>query len=357
LKSNFDSDGLVWLVVDPLGGHRISWAVELGILAKKMNISLGIVAILEPSFDASNDFEMKAKQYFQSVEFVENELQLKDLIRSRRSEKKQTLFLFFDLEKHVFWLLRNRIRFRGIFMRPYLEGFNFRSVLAWIIKRSITTVSQLIPHADIKLLSIPLQRSNKPKKDWVRDELTLNKVISHVSRHVPENLEKYRNLVVVPGFLDTRKDLNLALLCINRLRSLTNDDISLLFAGKAARNFVHSYSKVDLSHVTLEDRYLSDREYTNLIFSSRIVLLPYSNRGASGIVIEALILGTPIVIVGRRTWSNVSRLSGGLIQFSSANPKFIAGAALKAEIHKSTNIRELLSEEDLMGISEFFLNP
>ena len=356
MKTNTELDNLLWLVVDPLSGHRSAWAIELGILAKKMEIPLGVVAVGEPVLESSKKFEKNAKTYFFSTIFVENELKLRDFLLAARKQQSETVFLFLDLEKHVFWLLKNRINFKGIFMRPYLEGFNIHSILIWIIKRIITTLSLLIPNANIRLLAIPFQRTHKLKKAWVRDELTLNRIMSDCYTHEPECVSRYKNAIVVPGYLDTRKGLDLAIMCVKRLRVLTGESLKLLFIGKATSNFLDTFSKVQEDYISLEDGFLSDREYMNLLFSSRIILLPYSNRGASGIVIEALVLGTPVVIVGRSTWQNISKLSYGLVQFSRSNPKSISRAILRAETKRGVRIGEVLKEEELSGISKFFLS-
>ena len=129
----------------------------------------------------------------------------------------------------------------------------------------------------------------------------------------------------------------------------------MVFIGEATQNFRDAFAKVQSEHVSLEDNYLSDQDYLNALYSARMILLPYANRGASGIVIEALVVGTPVVIVGKRTWNNISILSNGMIQNCRPNPKSVARAISKIDRSRSSEMTYILNNEKLTGISSFFL--
>jgi glycosyltransferase involved in cell wall biosynthesis len=320
-----------------------------------MGITLSVVAVGNSKQRSTDEFAESAKEYFGSFLIVENVTMLKQFILSRSEKETGSVFLFMDLEKYVYWLLKNQIKFRGVFMRPYLEGCNLRSYLIWLTKRVITFLSHLTPAANIRLLAIPFQREKKTKKAWIRDDLTLRKIISSINAQQPGYDERFKEAIVVPGYLDTRKGISIAVKSFQHSQILTDEKLNLLFIGKATSNFLDDFLNLHEDSITLEDRYLSDHEFVTLLFSSRVIVLPYSNRGASGIVIEALVLGTPIVIVGRRTWRNLSVLCGGLVQFSRSNPKAISRAILRGQTLKRESMKKILEQEELTGISEFFL--
>ncbi len=344
----------LWLVVDPLSGHRSMWAIELGKLAHRMKISLGVIAVQNPRKEFTA-FSEQAQIYFTSTILVESDLSLKELLLFKTKSEKDCLFLFIDLEKYVIWLIRNRIHFKGVFMRPYQESRGIRSFLAWISKRFLVFLSRFIPNSNIRLLSIPFQRERKTKKHWVSDDLTLNKCISSVKVQAPERINRYKNTILVPGYLDIRKSINLAVVSFASARCLIAGNLELVFIGEASQNFRDAFAKVQSEHISLEDNYLSDQDYLNALYSARMILLPYANRGASGIVIEALVIGTPVVIIGKRTWKNVSILSKGMIQNCRPNPKSVVRAISKIDRSRSSEMTYILNTEKLTGISSFFL--
>jgi glycosyltransferase involved in cell wall biosynthesis len=345
-----------WLILDPLSGHRYAWAVELGLLAQKIGTPLGVIAVCDLKKKSIQEFPDLAQDLFTSVVIVRNGLMLKEVIQSASRQDTHAEFLFMDLEKHIFWLIRNRMKFKGVFMRPYLEGYKMRSILIWLMKRMLTTVSQLVPTMNIRLLAIPFQRQRRAKRSWIRDDLTLSKCMASMKKNSPKINERFKNSIVVPGFLDTRKGIELAVSGLHHSRNLIDENLNLFFIGSATSSFLEAFSKVKEDSITLEDGFLSDSDFVNLLFSSRIILLPYANRGASGIVIEALVVGTPVVIVGRNTWRNLSFLSNGLVQFSRPNPKSVSRSIQRAQISKATGMADILSTEDLNGLSKFFLN-
>lgn len=68
---------------------------------------------------------------------------------------------------------------------------------------------------------------------------------------------------------------------------------------------LNKLKKLELSHIEFYNESLSDSEYRSLLMSSSLVLLPYSeiiySGRTSGVLVEALVYGVPIV-VSERTW-------------------------------------------------------
>ena len=84
-------------------------------------------------------------------------------------------------------------------------------------------------------------------------------------------------------------------------------------------------------------------------------MLVYENRGASGIALNSLVVGTPVLIQGGGNWRNLQKLSGGALQVEGKNSNQIVVhlAALLGMPRKSNS--QILMREPVPGVGDFIL--
>ena len=339
-------------MIDPFRGHRIKWTLLLGDLLKSQDYKLNLMLVADPIDFSSIPLE-RLRDTFQTVTIYHSMADVKREIL--KLGKDSYLYLFPDLEKYAIWLIRTRVSFKGVFMRPYIEGSGLRFIKIWLGKRLIRFASQFIDSADIRYLSIPYQREHKFKKNWVKDDLTLFEAIKWIPL-VEKNMDKFQNTICIPGFLDTRKSIELPIDSLYKFNETAPVKNEILFIGKASQTFKDELLDKSLEGVNFIDSYLNETEYFELIANSQLILLPYSNRGASGIAIEALVFGTPVIIVGNKNWSNLSRKTQHHIRFQPSNVALIASSISKSIKKTRTSYATLLEKERLTNISDFMLN-
>jgi glycosyltransferase involved in cell wall biosynthesis len=93
----------------------------------------------------------------------------------------------------------------------------------------------------------------------------------------------------------------------------SGESVCLVFAGKADETSRKEIIKTENPRVVHIDRYLTEAEYRVLLNISTVVLLPYSNRGSSGVVLESLAHGKNVIITKSRIWMNAKNYCSGLL--------------------------------------------
>ena len=84
-------------------------------------------------------------------------------------------------------------------------------------------------------------------------------------------------------------------------------------------------------------------------------LLVYENRGASGIALNSLVVGTPVLIQGGRHWRNLQKLSGGSLRVEGKNSsQLVLHLAALLDIPRKSNSL-ILTQEPVPGVGDFIL--
>ena len=101
---------------------------------------------------------------------------------------------------------------------------------------------------------------------------------------------------------------------IKEAREVFQEQIYLIFAGIQDDGFKAAFSEIGAIKDVLQiNRVLSDRELHGLIKKSDLIFLPYTNRGASGIALYSLVVGTPVLIHGGKNWTNLEKILHGYL--------------------------------------------
>jgi len=166
----------------------------------------------------------------------------------------------------------------------------------------------LFDRHDVALLRIAEAKPYFLKNHWVDDELilvhklTYKKIHSDISRSLR---------VLIPGYITLRKNPLIAISACIELRKKHGLRIDLTFCGTIDANLKENIESLNLEWVHIVDGYLERKQFLEAIDISDFILLPYKNRGSSGIVLESLALAKVVAIYGNRHWQNLSRHTKG----------------------------------------------
>jgi hypothetical protein len=163
-------------------------------------------------------------------------------------------------------------------------------------------------------------------------------------------------IVTLIGNLALRKNPIEAYKRIEDLRKYRNENVYLVFAGVHTEKFKVALSSVEeLRDVLQIDRFLSDAELKGLLRRSNLIFLPYKNRGASGIALNSLVLGTSVFLYGSHNWKRLQGLLGGKILIGNKNSrKLVQQLNQMIDLPKTTPLSFLL-DENIPSLSEFLL--
>lgn len=343
----------VLIVLDSVHGHRGKWANILAIKASRLGLRVNLLTIQDERLSTLlNDITWGSN--FDKVYTFKNVKQMHNFILSWRFPDQ---FIFLEVDRHLPWLSIHLVNFKGLVMRPYLESKSIKGFLSWIGKTLLIQLIQLRSPHRIKKLSIYFQRLNKSTKSWVSDDLTLQatkELLSTDLRSQESSISFVKSAIVVPGFLDLRKSPATS---ISAFLGLPEDIVvkhPLVFVGQASHQFIAFFEEFNHPNIHFFNSFLTDAEYITALKNAAVILLPYSNNGASGIVIEALQCGTPVVMLGNRNWKQLEKVTHGLMQVTKKSN--LSNAIINAvKISKCSNATFEM-EEGLTNISSFIFD-
>jgi glycosyltransferase involved in cell wall biosynthesis len=143
---------------------------------------------------------------------------------------------------------------------------------------------------------------------WVDDELMLSEGQKFEKGH---DRRDSAIQILVPGFISHRKNPLEAISACAELRINYGYKIDLYFKGSVTPGVLNEIKNTGHAWVFVDDVFLGRNEYLESLRRSDLVLLPYANRGSSGVVLETLAMGGSVAIYGNRHWKNLSLISRG----------------------------------------------
>jgi glycosyltransferase involved in cell wall biosynthesis len=244
-------------------------------------------------------------------------------------------------------------------MRPYLASRRLRNILVWIAKTALIWLLNKRRNIEIAKLSIPFQRIGKRSYRWVRDDLTLiplrKRTEKDAIRKLPRELLDF-SYVLVGGFLDTRKDPSLAVEGFRGSDWSRSDRTKIAFIGEMSPQYLERLRPMMGDDLFVLNEYLERDRYYAVLENASVIVLPYSNKGASGIALEALTLGTPVVMCNTKFWKQAYIATEGLLAISKPN-NFDLSKAIDGIVSKDfPNRFGLAFDDNLPTIVEFMLD-
>jgi hypothetical protein len=243
-------------------------------------------------------------------------------------------------------------------MRPYLEATDFLGLLRFLLKNFLIFILNLNSNVIVSRLAIPYSRSCAESFRWIRDNYNTEKT-THLkeNRTIPVELSGISSgskIITLPGHLQARKNPLEAYKKIEELRKIRKEKIFLVFAGSQDRSFKRELTKkTEFIDTIMIDRLLEDSELNGLIFRSDLIFLPYTNRGASGIVLNSIVIGTPVLIYGTDNWSKLHEYLGDQLIVSTAKSlNSIHQMSIMLDCVKSSGLF-VLQSENVHSLSDF----
>lgn len=266
-----------------------------------------------------------------------------------------------EADKFIFRFFFAKGMYRLIIMRPYLESISLLGCTRFVSKQAAMWILRNRKNVQIARLSIPFSSRDKASSQWIRDGHNSRPEIVDIARYkIPDELSGLDNAVKIislPGYLQARKNPRIAYELTRQIRELIQERVVLVFAGGQDKEFKRELDLIsdvmfDVLHI---DRFLQDDELWGIIRRSNLVILPYSNRGASGIVLNSITLGTPVFLLGSYKWKSIEqKLHGHLHVRKRVEKELIKTLASMISLSKQENFA-ILNSEKLPTVEEFIL--
>ena len=302
------------LLAPQLSGHRMHWVEQMLIDANMVGrkVRLYTTNVDESMFQKYSDIFGKNEVF--------TEVNIRTLIRRWRNDINEANCVGVSIEADK--ILANMFFAKGdirlIIMRPYLEEFTFFGLARFSIKRLLILLLESQSNFTVARLSIPFSYKSSNGFRWIRDNYNTEDIPKNsLPPIIPSELSiipTSAKIVTVPGYLQARKNPVAAYEAIKEAREVFQEQIYLIFAGIQDDGFKAAFSEIGAIKDVLQiNRVLSDRELHGLIKKSDLIFLPYTNRGASGIALYSLVVGTPVLIHGGKNWTNLEKILHGYL--------------------------------------------
>ena len=166
---------------------------------------------------------------------------------------------------------------------------------------------------------------------------------------------KSNKLITVAGFLDLRKNPQLIYLTFQNLRAASGADIKLALIGKQLEDWKDISRTWNKDGIIEINEYISAQDLKHIIEQTSVMILPYSNRGASGIVINSLTLGVPVVLSKNKNWIKASKNLNGSLKLAKLNEQDFSRAINESlKLSREPRLKQL-RDEPLQALSDFLL--
>ena len=315
------------LVTDDFAGHRLDWLNEFNSKVAECGLKLFVITLDLNRVD-SRFYERNGGPIFCSD--FSNRSQVIKFIDSNFN-CFQTV-AFWDAELWIKELLKLRFHSQLLFMRPYVSDLSLKASISFILKLCSMFYFKYVRGHSLGLLAVPLNRRLFFNKDQVSDELILGKFHVPSSRtnlnRINPTIPKSMLTIIVPGYISMRKNPFLVIEVGKRLASTTDLIFRIIFQGKVDKEIERRLKSQAFDWLSVNDEYATLEDFLEVIDQSTIVLLPYSNRGSSGIVLQAQYLGKRVILSKNRLWSNEARSSKESIVLSRLSVNSITKSIL-----------------------------
>lgn len=332
---NEDSKGRIILISQNLTGHRIHYLKAL--LAELSQRQFSLVLILQNKIlyglDASQISTIDKMDFSYIDNFVEKS-EIMKLLDDCSVHEFNIKILFWDADNWIRFLLFFKGNVRLLFMRPYLTSRRPASIIKYFLKWVAIFHLHFIRKLEIGILGIPYHEPKILPSLWLDDPVLASpkSAISETDTLLTKKklgIEPQSQVILVPGYLTSRKNPQLAISVFERVSKQLVKPPYLVFAGKTdliCQEEILTSKQQNIIHV---NRFLSDSEYSRILSISTIVLLPYSNRGSSAVALESLAYGKSTIITKFRSWQNAERNSKGLLHLCDLNSKKLSNKIIQ----------------------------
>lgn len=309
LQKMFDSGEYFVIFTENFSGHRIDWFKKIFEECQKQTKAMMVICN-----DPSRLLENGLSNKFNTADF--------SVCLFERGESKSFLKLFeqldlngavvaiWDGDRYLLSLFLSKHKFNVLFMRPYRTTSSIFGYVRYVLKILSIFILKLHSNHSIGLLSIPQDRHFLFKKNWIDDEILLQ--IDTDAKKTRSSSVVFR--ILVPGYISARKNPQWIVKACEMLRDQGYKDFILEFAGSIDSDQLEFLQEKQCDWLMINEGYKSEEEFLRLLSQANLVLLPYDNRGSSGIVMHSLLLGNYVAISKYRGWKNIAESSSGKLK-------------------------------------------
>lgn len=297
------------LFTEDFSGHRVDWFKRILQDCQKREQNL-IVICQDASRILSLElsFELEHSDLFICLSGDEGNKTFRRFFKNLNLN--DTAVAIWDGDRYLFDLFLSKQKFNVLFMRPYRTTNSIQSFVRYFLKISAIISLKATTDHSIGLLSIPRSSHQILKSNWINDEVLLHKEIGSKKRR--KSSVPFR--ILVPGYISSRKNPSWVIEACEILREQGYKDFILEFAGSIASDQVDLLRAKESEWLIVNNGYKTQGEFFNLLSQANLVVLPYDNRGSSGVVIHSLLLGSYVAITKSRAWENLAESSMGKLK-------------------------------------------
>ena len=300
---------VVTLFSDGLTGHRIGW---LHILLEKCKLDgKTLLLVCQDSSRLQDSTAVKLFDFFLCDQVSEGSYWIESFILDIDNRIEGELLLW-DGDNHLLLLLKTKLKFRVLIMRPYAT-MGAKSCLSYISKIIVLYILKYSKKHQFGLLKIPLHHPRILKKQWVDDELPSDIVEFSDGAEMIDFKSGSNAVILVPGYISSRKN---PIYLVNEMRKIQEKspkELILRFTGLIAENLVQEFEISSYHWLEVRNEFLSREDYIQEIKSADLVILPYMNLGSSGVLIESLFLGKTVALLARRRFKTLENFASGKV--------------------------------------------
>ena len=350
------------IVSDGLSGHRVSWLEKI---AKRAQIEnpLYIYLIDKPeNRDHFRKFEsMPQNKGKVLARYFDTKSKLVKFLENPNNEETGTLLIFWDAEEWIKFSLFTKRRCRLLFMRPYRSGNSYTSSIRYLTKILIIRIILLKTNLEIGLLSIP---GDKPKifvNHWIDDDFTsfskehllvgaVHPIVSSL-----KSIDSECVVLGVIGFISARKNPNVTVSALRKLREQSDRKFILIFIGTIEASIYEYLVNLQEKDILVYNQYLDEDEYESIIRSIDLNIMNYSNVGSSGSIIDSLLLQTPVVFSGDKHWKSFANANERGFEMTSLLPAQVSDAVIRILDRGEIRDWEIRNPNPKLNVIDFLL--
>ncbi len=330
----------IFVTIDFIG-HRLNWFINLHNLQSVNPKSLNIIALSNRGLGCEKDKRFE-------VTYCASKRDISTLIASMAKQRPDLEFVFLEAEHWIRELIVTKVALKAVVVRPFISQRHTKSFLSFVFKHLAYFYISKKRASKLAYLSTPYMKHYFRPSLWVHDNLTTADLTS--KSRVSTNRDK-RVRITVPGFQNDRKNPELIIDLANKLEARYPGAYCFQLTGEIKPQ---TETKLTSQHKDLFDfkvGYLDRPNYLRLLASSDVVLLLYSNRGPSGILIESLCLGVPVAMFQDRIWYGLEKLACGELTLLTKKHSDIEEFLVKSLQSKSKpkQVRSKLFEFELLN--------
>lgn len=352
ITSKILTDRTLILVTEGIVGHKVDWLYRLNSLAKANGKGLLVLTL-----HSSSQYDLEDSRC-QDVLHCGSFKSKKEIISFINSLNFKGLDIsFWDCDKWLISIVGLNKEARLLVMRPYIVEFRIMPFIRFTFKKLILIYLTLLGRFKIRYLEVPFSGKLVLRNSWVSDEQFLPSLPNLPKREILD-FGTSRKVVLLPGFIDSRKNPLLLVSAVRAARENSNLEIQLIISGKLDSSIRAEMLLIHDDWIQIRDGYKSETDYWAELMSCDLVVLPYSNRGSSGIAIQAIWAGKQVLLPRMRIWENASKMSNRKLHFfSHLNTSSLCSGiidALEIEIEESGLVlidsKKLSALEFVLGI-------